>query len=180
MTEFLLATHNRGKFAEMAGLLTNYGHTAKMLSADLPTEGDDDLLINATAKAQAAHSMAPKAYVLADDSGLFVADHPELFGVHTARQLPRHETNAALLTKLPAGSRVTLRSALVLISPTGQVSSALGALAATLAPTPMGQPGTGFDQILIPQGEALTLAQMPLALRTPYLPRQRALAQLFA
>lgn len=180
MSEFLIATHNFGKFTEIADLLASYGHTAQMLAETLPAEGDADLVTNATVKAQAAHRLYPHAYVLGDDSGLFVAGHPELFGVHTARQLPRHETNAALLAKVPAHTPVTLQSVLVLISPSGDVHTATGSLEATLASAPQGQSGTGFDQVLIPNGEALTLAQMPLALRTAYLPRQRALAQLFA
>ena len=180
MTEFLIATHNRGKFKEIADLLASYGHTAQMISESMPAEGDDDLLTNATVKAQAAHRLYPEAYVLGDDSGLFVSGHPELFGVHTARQLPRHETNAALLAKVPAHTAVVLRSILVLISPSNQVQSATGSLAAMLADAPHGQTGTGFDQILIPDGEAMTLAQMPIAIRSAYLPRRRALAQLFA
>ncbi|WP_125707793.1 non-canonical purine NTP pyrophosphatase [Lacticaseibacillus porcinae] len=179
MTEFLIATHNVGKFNEIAKLLANFGHTAEKIEADLPAEGDLDLLTNATAKAQATHRLYPHQYVLGDDSGLFVDGHPELFGVHTARQLPRHETNAALFTKIPAGTAVSLRSTLVLISPSNRVQSATGQLQATLT-APQGQAGTGFDQVLIPKGEALTLAQMPPAIRTPYLPRQRALVQLFA
>lgn len=180
MTKFLVATHNAGKFAEIAQLLAGYGHTAQQLTDVLPPEGDADLLTNATAKAQAVHASHPDDYVLGDDSGLFVSGHPELFGVHTARQLPRHATNAALLAKVPAQTAVILRSVLVLISPSNRVQSATGQLAATLAASALGQDGTGFDQVLIPNGEAMTLAQMPVAIRTAYLPRQRAMAQLFA
>jgi XTP/dITP diphosphohydrolase len=118
--------------------------------------------------------------VLGDDSGLWLAAHPDRLGAHTARQLPRTGTNAALLALLaPPDSRAaTLVSTIAMLAPSGELRLATGRLAATVALAPSGADGTGFDQVLIPKEEGVPLAALPLALRQRYLPRQHALAEL--
>ncbi|MFD1484246.1 non-canonical purine NTP pyrophosphatase [Lacticaseibacillus baoqingensis] len=179
MTQFIMATHNAGKLAEVKAILASYGHEVIGFGKDLPPEGDD-LAQNALVKAQTVHAADPKAWVIGDDSGLWLAAYPKRLGVHTARQLPRTGTNAAVLAMLePSDSRqATLVSTMVLLAPSGSWQVATSRLEATVAIAASGADGTGFDQILIPQGAGVTLAALPLVLRQRYLPRQQALAEL--
>ncbi|WP_461212875.1 non-canonical purine NTP pyrophosphatase [Lacticaseibacillus sp. GG6-2] len=182
MTEFMLATHNDRKLAELNQLLQAYGHTGVACGITLPEEGDTSLQINAQKKAAAVHRAFPHVWVLGDDSGLFLKGLPDRLGVRTARELPRKHTNEALQRLLAPGidRRATLKSVLTLISPSGQETSATGALDAVVAPVDRGEYSRGFDKVLIPVGEALTLAEMSAATRQAYLPRERALSALFA
>lgn len=182
MTEFILATHNDRKLAELNQLLQAYGHSGVACGITLPEEGDNSLQANAKQKALAVHHAFPHAWVLGDDSGLFLKGLPDHLGARTARELPRTHTNSALQELLASCStrRATLKSVLVMISPSGQVTSALGALEAVVAPADRGEYSRGFDKVLIPVGEALTLAEMSDATRQAYLPRERALNTLFA
>ncbi|WP_390406761.1 non-canonical purine NTP pyrophosphatase [Lacticaseibacillus jixiensis] len=181
MTEFVLASHNLRKHAELVELLAPYGHQLRSYPDALPQEGTISLQANALHKAQVVHAAWPNAWVLADDTGLFLAAKPDALGVSTHRQLPAVGTNTALLAMLTPqmSRRCELRSTLVIQAPSGDIQSATGSLAATLATKVRGEWSRGFDRLLIPVGEALTLAEMPLSIRQAYLPRQRALAQLF-
>lgn len=180
MTEFVLASHNLRKSAELAALLAPYGHQLRLYPDAMPAEGAVSLQANALRKAAAVHAALPHAWVLADDTGLFLAAWPKRLGVTTNRELPALHTNDALLAMLPAGvsRRCQLRSTLVMQAPNGEVQVASGSLDATLALGVRGEWSRGFDRLLIPLGEAMTLAEMPLAIRQAYLPRQQALQQL--
>ncbi|WP_125705605.1 non-canonical purine NTP pyrophosphatase [Lacticaseibacillus daqingensis] len=179
MTDFIFASHNAGKLAEVQALLTRWGHTAHAFDGALPPEGTVSLAANALAKAQAVHAALPRAWVLADDSGLFAPALPGQLGVQTARELPRTGTNQALLALLAGHDRhVILTSAMVLITPAGTTTTATGQLPALVADAPRGIHSTGFDRVLVPLGATQTLAELPAAERLPQLPRTRALTQL--
>lgn len=182
MTTFILATHNTRKIAELDELLQAFGHRGQGCESPLPQEGSETLAANALAKAQAVHAAHPGAWVIGDDSGLFLKAVPDRLGVRTARELPQAGTNDALQALLGATAerRARLVSVLALVAPSGAVTTATGQLDATVAPENRGTLSRGFDRVLIPRGEALTLAEMTDATRRRYLPRQRALMTLFA
>ncbi|WP_179394892.1 non-canonical purine NTP pyrophosphatase [Lacticaseibacillus absianus] len=179
MTEWLVATHNLAKLAELAALLRPYGHTVRAAESAPLEEGPLSLAANARAKVEALHRCYPHTWGLADDSGLFARGLPGALGVQTARRLPRNGTNAALLTLLAGRDRrVTLVSVLALATPSGRVTTATGRLVATVADAPRGTESGGFDRLLVPVGATQTLAQMSALSRATYLPRARALTQL--
>ena len=74
-----IASHNQGKVAELAMILSSSGIDAApalKLAQPMPAEGVASYLDNARQKARFVSQAMPGEYVLADDSGLTLAACP--------------------------------------------------------------------------------------------------------
>lgn len=162
----VLATTNQGKVAELRALLAELpvqlASVAEVLGEPLHVLEDgvtfrDNALLKARAVSQATH-----AFALADDSGLEVDALGGRPGVHSARFASEHatdaENNAALLLELQ-GVREGARSArfrcvLALVNPfrPAQVLVAEGSCEGSIAPSPRGDGGFGYDPLFIVAG----------------------------
>lgn len=171
MVEVVLATHNRGKVAELRRILDGLQlDTVRLLSADdvaldEPEETGEDFTANALLKARAAVATTGIAS-LADDSGLEVDALGGEPGVLSARYAGRHgddEANLALvLRRLGDSIQRTARFVCVaaLVTPDGREHTARGVLEGTLTHEPRGINGFGYDPIFQPLGSSLTTAEM--------------------
>jgi XTP/dITP diphosphohydrolase len=166
-----LATHNAGKAREVAALLAEHGIevvTAGELGLPVPEETETTFIGNATLKAQAA-ARASGMVALADDSGFSVAALDGAPGVYTAdwaEQPDGTRDYAAAMAKVErlarhaADRKAWFSCALVLAWPDGHVEAFLGEAPGRWIWPPRGAKGFGYDPMFVPDGEALTFAEM--------------------
>jgi XTP/dITP diphosphohydrolase len=189
----VLASHNAGKLREIAARLAPHG-VAVVSAADLglpePEETGDSFAANARLKAHAA-ARASGLPALADDSGLSVDALGGAPGVQTAdwaetpagRDYPRAMARVRAMLEAaaaPAPHRARFSCTLCLAWPDGQDQIFEGQVEGHLAFPPRGSGGHGYDPIFVPDGQALSFAQMPAALKDTLGHRGRALSRLVA
>ena len=179
----VLASANPHKAAEFARLLPGYEVTP--YSGELPPETGTTFLENARGKALHVHrATGASAWVLADDSGIEAAALNGAPGVYSARYAGESATDEQNLAKLLDAlrghddRRVRYVAELVAVSPEGRELHARGELRGTLAGTPRGGGGFGYDPAFIADGETRTVAEMPAAEKDAISHRARAAAAL--
>lgn len=186
--ELWIGTTNKGKLSEFKILLDGKipGLVLKSLS-DLPTyvqppENGQTFLDNARIKARSLKAMKPGHWVLAEDSGLEVTGLGGLPGIHSARYAgPKaaDSENVAKLLKMMQLKAVMDRSArflatLIAFNPQGEELIFTGEMKGTIAKTPAGQHGFGYDPVFIPEGETQTLAQLGAGYKNQHSHRTKA------
>lgn len=172
MTEFVLATANPDKAAEIAAVLEDVGAPVRLTPRD-PSIGDivetgATLEENARIKAVAVVE-ATGCPAIADDTGLEVDALGGAPGVHSARFAGDDATYAdncsLLLDRLAdvASAQRRARFATVAIArwPDGREIAALGTVEGTIAADPRGGGGFGYDPVFVPEeGDGRTFAEM--------------------
>jgi XTP/dITP diphosphohydrolase len=165
----VIATHNPGKVPEILALLPP--QIVKALnSAELnlpePVETETSFIGNAILKARdaAQRSTLP---ALADDSGLCVDALDGQPGYLSARWAGKEKNFAAAMQRVLDGLQdkpdrsASFRCALALAWPDGHVECVEGKVDGTIAPSPRGTKGFGYDAIFIPAGHSETFAENP-------------------
>jgi XTP/dITP diphosphohydrolase len=182
----VLASHNRGKLAEIAELVTPLGVelvSAGALGLAEPEETAPDFYGNARLKAQTA-ALASGLPSLADDSGFCVAALDGAPGVVSARWAgPEKDFTAAMarVARECAGqeeTRAWFVCVLALAWPEGETASFLGRVEGNMVWPPRGTHGFGYDPIFVPLGGRLTYGEMPPEEKHATSHRARAMAQL--
>jgi XTP/dITP diphosphohydrolase len=155
----------------VAALLAEHGIevvTAGELGLPVPEETETTFIGNATLKAQAA-ARASGMVAMADDSGFSVAALDGAPGVYTAdwaEQPDGTRDYAAAMAKVErlarhaADRKAWFSCALVLAWPDGHVEAFLGEAPGRWIWPPRGAKGFGYDPMFVPDGEALTFAEM--------------------
>ncbi len=173
----VVATHNKGKAAEIRDLLGPYGFDLRF-AADLglrePAEDGDSFEANAFTKAfSAAQSTGLPA--LSDDSGLCVEALNGEPGVYTAdwAELPQggrdfsvamqkvEDRLAAIDATTDDARRAKFVAVLCLAWPDGHAEYFRGEVEGTLVWPPRGQQGFGYDPMFRPEGFEQTFGEMP-------------------
>jgi len=190
----VIASHNRGKIAEIAGILASSGLELAGLDGfepyPEPEETGGTFLENAMIKAAAARG-ATGLPALADDSGLEVDALGGAPGVRSARYGGDGLSDAGRYTKLleelagvPAEKRTArFRCVMVLMPAPGSESDALvteGVLEGRIADEPAGENGFGYDPVFYVPAAGKTAAQMEPAEKNAISHRYRALAEMRA
>jgi XTP/dITP diphosphohydrolase len=186
--DLVLATANPGKRAELAELLAPLGlhlaSLAELAPIELPEEGDD-YAENATAKARAV-ARASGLPALGDDSGIEVAALAGAPGPRSARYggagLDDAGRSARLLRALE-GTADAERSArfvcvAALATPDGELTRAFGECRGRILRAARGSGGFGYDPVFEPEGQALSMAELPPAVKNQISHRARALIAL--
>jgi len=185
----VIATHNRGKLAEMRGLLAPYGIDATSvgeLGLKEPEELGMTFRENAHIKAEAA-AKAAGLPAFADDSGLVVDTLDGAPGIHSARWAgPERDFRRAMQTieeKLrergattPERRKAHFVSALCVAWPDGHVEEFEGRADGTLVWPPRGDQGFGYDPMFLPDGHTRTFGEMPSEEKHGLPPRGRGLS----
>ncbi|HEX6026525.1 MAG TPA: RdgB/HAM1 family non-canonical purine NTP pyrophosphatase [Solirubrobacter sp.] len=149
----LLATRNAHKLREFERLMP--GVTIEPLPDDAPTpeETGTTYAENALIKARSA-AKATNRPAFADDSGIEAEALNWGPGVHTARFAGPEATDAQNLNKLhneaPPGSRARYVCVIAYATPDGEEQIFEGRVYGTLAATPSGSGGFGYDPIFVP------------------------------
>jgi XTP/dITP diphosphohydrolase len=190
----LIATHNKGKLAEMRELMAPYGIavvSAGERGLPEPAETGHMFSENAAIKARAGAN-ATDLPALADDSGLCVLaldGAPGLFSADWAG--PGKDFRPAMeRVEGEIGKRRTTDrsawfvSALVLAWPGGEEALFEGRVHGALVWPPRGDKGFGYDPMFLPAGETKTFGEMSSAEKhgraIPLSHRARAFAALAA
>lgn len=167
--QLVVATRNEHKLSELSEVLT--GFDLLPLDADivLPPEDGSTFAENSLGKARAAGAATGLA-AIADDSGIAAAALEGRPGVHSARYAGRDASDAENLSKLleEVGRHddrsVAYVCAMAYVGSDGRELVTEGRCAGTLARSPRGDGGFGYDPAFIPDddpgGDARTMAEL--------------------
>ena len=144
-----------------------------------PAETADTFRGNARLKAAWGRSTAaPDEWVLGEDSGIEVASLGGGPGVESSRWAV--DGVSRLLAELGAREDRSARyvCSLVAMAPDGRELAVEGTLSGTIAASPRGDAGFGYDPIFVPDGEVRTVAELGDAWKAHNSHRARAAAAL--
>jgi XTP/dITP diphosphohydrolase len=182
----LLATHNPHKVRELGALLAP--HEVVPLPGDvaLPPETGETYAANAERKARAA-AAALGVPAFADDSGIEAQALGGVPGVRSARFAGDAAGDADNLAKLvrevPAGSALAYFYVIALADPgTAAVHLFEGRCTGTMAASPRGSGGFGYDPVFVPDDipDGRTMAELTAAEKAAISHRGRAARALLA
>jgi XTP/dITP diphosphohydrolase len=186
----VLASANPKKAAEIAEILADRVHLVPR-PPEVPevVEDADTFEGNARLKARALAEATGLA-ALADDSGLEVDALDGAPGVRSARYAGEGGDDGRNVDKLlraladrrsPEDRTARFRAVVVLVRPDGRELVAEGTVEGTIAPTPRGAAGFGYDPVFVPsEGDGRTFAEMAPEEKHAISHRGRALAELLA
>jgi XTP/dITP diphosphohydrolase len=192
LPKLVVATHNRGKAAEISSMLQPFGVeivSAADLGLPSPPETGTTFEENATLKALAA-TRASGLPVLADDSGLSVAALGGAPGVHTADwEGPTRDAMVGMKRiqqelaerGVPKGDEAraaTFHCVLALAWPDEHLELVHGTLNGSIVWPPRGSGGHGYDPCFQPAGESRTTAEMSESEKNTISHRGRAFRKL--
>jgi XTP/dITP diphosphohydrolase len=164
----VIATHNKGKLAEIGDLLRPLGIAvvgAGQLGLTEPEETGDTFEANAILKARAAAETSGLP-ALADDSGLVVPALGGEPGIYSARWAgPTRDFSLAMRTvedRLRAKSdrRAHFVAVLALAWPDSHVEAFRGEAHGSLVWPPRGDKGFGYDPMFQPLGDTRTFGEI--------------------
>jgi XTP/dITP diphosphohydrolase len=157
--KLLLATRNEHKRREFERIFAAAGAAECELellpeSVELPPEVGETFAENALGKARAAAAATDEA-AIADDSGIESQALGGAPGVRSARYAGENasdgENLAKLLREAPPGSALRYVCALAYVDPRGGIERVFdGTCEGTLAATPRGERGFGYDPAFLP------------------------------
>lgn len=174
----LVATHNKGKLAEIADLLAPYG-IACVSAGDMglpePAETETTFVGNARIKAHAAAG-ATGLLALADDSGIECDGLNGAPGVHTAdwAETPNGRDFGLAMSRTwealeeaeaPFPRTARFRSTLVLAWPDGRDEVFEGKVEGQVVWPMRGKNGHGYDPMFQPEGHTQTFGEMDPAFK---------------
>ena len=163
--KIFVATHNAHKLKEISQILPGFE-----IVADNPEgveETAPDFAGNALIKVRAIASMHRGSWCMADDSGLEVAALGGAPGVRSARyagEPSNTPANNALLLKNLDGAKdrtANFTCAIALVDPEGSEHVVEGKCFGTIAHSPSGAEGFGYDPLFIPEGHTRTFGEFP-------------------
>ena len=187
-SKIVLASHNKGKLAEMADLLRPYRIevvSAGELGLPEPDETAPDFQGNARIKALAAAAAAGLP-AFSDDSGFCVAALNGEPGVLSARWGgPEKDFSKAMALVhermgAAADKRAWFVAALCLGWPDGHTETFVGRVDGTAVWPPRGGKGFGYDPMFVPEGGAMTFGEMEADAKHAVSHRARAFALMMA
>lgn len=191
--KLVLASHNKGKLAEIAALVAPFGIEALPASAfglAEPAETEDSFAGNALIKARFAASGSGLP-ALADDSGLCVDALDGAPGVYTAdwAETPTGRDWMLAMTKVEERLRVLgpdvsrrahFHCTLALVWPDGREQLFAGEVAGALVWPPRGERGFGYDPMFVADGHRETFGEMAPERKHAISHRAQAFARLQA
>ena len=185
----VIATHNRGKAAEIHKLLDDIPWRIVSLQefegVGVAEENKDSYEGNASLKAR-YYALATRNWVLADDSGLEVAALGGAPGVLSARYAGENASDAErrdlLLSEIEKQGAVDRRARFVcsaaIAAPTGEICKLTeGVCEGAIAIEASGDGGFGYDPIFIPNGYMQTFGELAEDIKNKISHRAKALLQ---
>lgn len=188
MNKLILSTDNQNKIIEikeaLEGLPINiYGKSEYVNERVEVDEIYKTLEDNAKIKAEAIKSLVEDAYILADDTGLFINALNGEPGVHSARYGGDHDDSSNIKKVLDKLKDKNDRSAyfktvFYLITPTGHGEVIEGKCEGSILTERHGHSGFGYDPIFKPNNLDTSFAQMSIYEKNEISHRGRALKNL--
>ncbi len=167
MKKILIGTHNKGKFKEIAHLLSKkYKKISPVpLKIKSPKETGKSFISNSKLKVK-YFSKYVDYPVISDDSGLCIKALKNKPGIHSARLARKHgsflKAMKFLLKKMEKkrDRRATFVCSLSYKSNYRKIISVQGRLKGTIGNKILGKKGFGYDPIFIPLKKKITFGQM--------------------
>ncbi len=171
--DVILSTRNPSKVLQVQTLFGN--SNIRVLTLDDvgivgKVDEDDDVteVENSTKKALFAHEQAKDAWVMADDTGLYISALNGEPGINAAywagKDVPAEVTMKYCIDRTAGLSdrSATFRTAVVVISPDGEQHVFHGEIEGTLLETNRvsPQPGMPYSPLFVPKGETRSWAEM--------------------
>jgi len=170
----VLASRNENKLRELRAALP--GWEVELLDApDEPVENGETFAANALIKARHGRLHArDDEWVAGEDSGIEVKALGGRPGIESARWAS--DGVARLLDELAGveDRRARYVCELVALAPDGSEHTGRGTLEGTIADSPSGSEGFGYDPIFVPDGESRTVAELGNAWKAEHSHRARA------
>ncbi len=168
MKKILIGTHNKGKFKEIASLITKKYKKISPVSLKIksPKETGRSFKSNSELKVK-FFSRYVKYPVISDDSGLCVKALKNKPGIYSARLAKKYGSflNAMkfILKKIKNNKnrKAVFVCSLSYQDEKGKIYTAEGRLKGNISKKILGKKGFGYDPIFIPLGKKITFAQMP-------------------
>jgi XTP/dITP diphosphohydrolase len=167
MKKILIGTHNKGKFKEIAYLISNKFKKISPVSLDIKSPKETGNSFKSNAKLKVRYFSKYVNYpVISDDSGLCIKALNNRPGVYSARLAKKYGsfTNAMkfILKKMKKEKK---RTAVFVCSLSykdrkGKVVTVEGKLKGNISLKIIGKKGFGYDPIFIPLKEKITFGQM--------------------
>ncbi len=166
--ELIVATSNSHKLAEIRKMMPDSFKIRSLSEIDYhqPIEENGDTFeANALIKAHTVHKHTGLP-VLADDSGIEVAalnGRPGLYSARYAGEGATDEDNNRKLLKELEGvtdRRARYKAVLAFVTKTGEFTFE-GIVKGTIALSPIGNNGFGYDPLFIPEGYQNTFGELP-------------------
>ena len=168
MKKILIGTHNKGKFKEIAYLLSKKIKKISPVSLKIKSPNETGKTFIANSKLKANYfSKFVNFPVISDDSGLCIKSLNNKPGVYSARLAKKKGgfTNAMkyLLKKLEKKKNrsATFICCLSFKSPNQKIINVVGQIKGTISKEILGKKGFGYDPIFIPTNRRKTFGEIP-------------------
>jgi len=166
MKKILIGTHNKGKFKEIAYLLSKKFKKVSPISLKIPSPKETSKSFNGNSKLKAKFfSKFVNFPVISDDSGLCIKSLENKPGIYSARLAKRHGSFLkAMIFILKKMKNKKNRSAVFICSlsfkhPKKKIVNVTGKIKGRIARSIRGKKGFGYDPIFIPNNYEKTLGQ---------------------
>ena len=188
LEKLVLATHNKGKVAEISDMLAPYGVqvvSAGELGLPEPAETETTFVGNALIKARAA-AQASGLPCLADDSGLCVAALNGDPGVYTADWAGQQRDYLMAMTRVWDGIKEADNKAayfycvFAFVLPDGTEHIFDGRCDGQIVWPPRGSDGHGYDPIFVADGESRSFGEMTMEEKKAFSHRAEAFKKFIA
>ena len=167
MKKILIGTHNKGKFKEIAYLISKkYKKMSPIpLKIKSPKEIGKTFLSNSKLKAQFFSKFVDYP-VISDDSGICIKALNNIPGIYSARLAKKHggffKAMKFILKKLEKKKNrtATFVCSLSFKDKSNKITSVEGKINGKISNRILGKKGFGYDPIFIPNNEKITFGQM--------------------
>ena len=167
MKKILIGTHNKGKFKEIAFLISSKYRKISPISLKIksPKETGKTFISNSKIKATFFSKFVDYP-VISDDSGLCIAalnNRPGIYSARLAKKLGSFfKAMNFILKKMKKkkNRKATFVCCLSFIKNNGKIVSVEGRLKGSISKKIVGKKGFGYDPIFIPHNQKITFGQM--------------------
>ena len=167
MKKILIGTHNKGKFKEIAYLISKKYKKISPISLKIPSPKETSKTFSGNSKLKANFFSKFVSYpVISDDSGLCIKSLKNKPGIYSARLAKKYGSfiNAMKFILIKMKNKKNRRAFFVCSlsykNKKGKIISVVGKLKGNISQKILGKKGVGYDPIFIPLGEKLTFGQM--------------------
>ncbi len=184
--QLIIATSNHGKFREFREIVGDFARdvvfapeTARLVVEETGKSYAENAMLKARAWAEASGLPC-----LADDSGLEVNALDGAPGLHSARIVPGQDSDRVtwLLSQLAGVPDRSARfaAALCLCVPNDYTLITEGYCYGIITESPQGANGFGYDPVFMPEGYALTFAELDSSIKNRISHRADAFRKIYA
>ena len=167
MKKILIGTHNKGKFKEIAYLLSKKYKKISPLTLKIKSPKETGKTFSANSQLKVTFFSKFVSYpVISDDSGLCIEALNNRPGIYSARLAKKYgsflKAMKFILKKMEKKKirKATFVCSLAYKDKDGKITSVEGKLKGSISTKILGKKGFGYDPIFIPQKRRITFGQM--------------------